>query len=85
MLEAGPVNLNTIDEELCIHLGESISNSRWCRDWYNSIGLALAIGQSFDKIREELKACPENEIELLPIVDYLDANFVTDAWYQRGR
>lgn len=84
-MQAGPVTLTVIDEELCVHLGEPVRHDYWCRDWYNSIGLSLALGRSFDEIRENLKEFPEDETELLPVVEYLDANFITGAWYQRGR
>jgi hypothetical protein len=80
-LEAGPVQLTLIDEELCAYLGQEVDPDNWVYGWYNSIGLMLAIGKSFEECREIFA----ESNHLLPIVAYLEANFVTDAWYQHGR
>jgi hypothetical protein len=77
----GPVPLALIDEELCAHLGVEVDNKFWLHGWYNCIGMMLAIGKSFDECREIFK----ESSELQPIIDYLDTNFITDAWAEIGR
>jgi len=79
--EAGPVKLTLIDEELCSHLGVEVHPEYWVHGWYNSIGLMLAMGKSWDECREIFK---DSDV-LLPIIDYLEANFITDAWAEIGR
>jgi len=78
---AGPVKLTLIDEELCAHLGVEVHPSNWCFGWYDIVGFALAMGKSFAEIRE---FCEDYE-DLHPIIDYLDANFTTNAWAEIGR
>ena len=77
--ETRPQNLNSVDEALCKALGEPVSNTLWCRDWYNYIGLLLACGKTFDEIREVCCDSPE----MLQVIDFLDAHYVSNAWYER--
>jgi len=79
--EAGPVQLALIDEELCAHLGVEVHPQYWVHGWYNTIGLMLSVGKSWDEGREIFK---DSDV-LLPIIDYLEANFITDAWAEVGR
>jgi len=76
---AGPVKLTLIDEELCAHLGVEVDENNWVHGWYNSIGFSLAMGKSFDECRETFQ---DSEV-LLPVIDYLDANFTTNSWVER--
>jgi len=80
-IEAGPVNFATIDEEICAHLGVEVDNVHWYAGWYDNIGLMLAIGKSWNEMREIFK----DSDALLPVIDFLEANFTANAWYQYGR
>lgn len=82
-VQAGPVTLSVIDEEMCAYFGEPVHSEYWCRGWYNSIGLLLSLGKNWDEIREIYEE-PDFQ-HLIPVIDFLEANFTTDAWYQYGR
>lgn len=71
-----PVPFNTIDEEMCAHFGAPVDERRYYREWYNIQGFALACGHSWDKIRE---LYPDD----VAVTDWLEANFVSDAWFGR--
>lgn len=74
--EEEPTPLQTIDEELCAHFQQPIHPTRYLDGWYDSIGFRLACGDSWKKIREELK-----EYEgLLLICSYLEKNFDPHHW-----
>lgn len=78
-----PVKFATIDEEMCEHFGVTPDPVKYYRGWYDVIGEALAMGASFEKIRECFVT--NDEQNGIAIVDFLDANFVSDAWYSRGK
>lgn len=91
-MDSGPVGLNAIDAELCQHFGYRCDEKRWLNEWYNIIGFGLAIGKTFEDLRndtlENLTRPGENPYEFgdklnLAIIDYLEANFVPNAWVER--
>jgi hypothetical protein len=65
--------LQDVDKELCEYLGVEVSETKWVGDWYNCIGLGLAIGHDWDKLRGFF---PEHG----PIIDYLESRFESDNW-----
>lgn len=75
------VKLVTIDEEMCAFFGVTPDPVLWFRNWENTIGLGLAMGHSWDKIREVFADSPRQ----IEVVNWLEANFKPHAWYQRGR
>jgi len=88
-LKAGPVVLAKIDEEICEFLGITVHPDKWVQDWYNSIGLRLACGHSFEDIRTEFKKYideSENDSKfytrLTVILNFIDENFTTNSFYQ---
>lgn len=82
-LEAGPVKFVEIDAELCKHFNEPVDEVHWYLGWYDSIGLGLALGKSWDELRTWWKE--EDAAQMLRIIDYLEENFTPNAWYQYGR
>ena len=92
-LEAGPVPLNTIDAEMCQFFNEPVDPKRWYQNWYNTIGFDLAMGNSFEQIRADYLADRVADdqsafdawTKLIEIVDWLEANFTADAWYETKR
>lgn len=76
-LGSGPVQLTVIDEEICKHLGLPVHPVNYCHNWYNTIGFGLACGKSFDRLREVFKS----DLRSIEIINYLDANFTTNAFY----
>ena len=77
--EAEPTVLQNIDNELWLKFTGSIpkQNDTWYFNWYSSIGLMLSCGKDFNDIREILSR------EMEPIIDYLDCNYTSQAWYER--
>ncbi len=58
--DAGPVNLHDLDVEICALIGEPVHPTRYCIGWFDSIGYWLAVGKTWDEIRElhaEGRAC----------------------------
>ncbi len=82
--DAGPVTFAQIDEELCKHLGVECHPKQYYLGWYDGIGYALAIGKNWDQIRETLREYNYDE-EAFKIVDFLEENFVANAWAEIGR
>lgn len=84
--EAGAVSLQRIDEEMCLHFNEPCHPERWFRNWYNSIGMSLAFGRTFEELRKRPEEDgdwePEDVQEWVSMIDWLDANFTTNAWYE---
>ena len=72
------VPLNTIDEEMCRHFGAPCHEKHYFEGWYDFIGYELARGQSFAEIRLTYANSPI----LVQIVDWLEANFQVNAWYE---
>lgn len=88
-IAAGPVKLNTIDEEMCKHFGAPVDEVKYHCGWFDSIGFRLATGKTWEDIRKEFRNYVEEKSDytllykhLIEIVDWLEDNFVTDSWYE---
>lgn len=100
-LDKGPVGLNTIDAELCGVLGREVHPTCYVRGWFDYIGWKLAMGSSFQEIREHIQGMLDDMAEdgsgeqdvasvnhasdMLKLCNYLDANFTSDAWAEIGK
>jgi len=78
---AGPVPLITIDEEICKHFGVEPDPKWYYRSWFDTIGLTLAMGKSFEWIINESRFTPET----IAIARFLDEHFTPDAWAERWK
>jgi hypothetical protein len=80
-----PVRFVEIDEEMCAHFGVAVHETSYYCGWYDWIGDRIAVGQSFEKMREDIRAVTTLSAadlqRTLEIIDFLDARFTTDAWY----
>lgn len=74
-----PTVLQRLDEELCHHFEQPVHPTEWFRAWYHTIGLGLATGSDWNRLRNTYQDRPE----LLEIIDYLETNFTPNAWYER--
>ena len=87
-LEAGPVSLNKIDEEICGFLGVPVDPVKYCRSWFDIIGGRLALGRSFEEMRANFVEKQSEDThkdfwgDILQIVDFLAEHFTPDAWYE---
>ena len=76
--ETEPSILQDVDTEMWNHFkgGEPKGNDRWYRSWYDIIGLGLAMGKTWNELREMYTDRPR----LLEIIEYLEDHYTTDAW-----
>ncbi len=76
--EEEPTVLQTIDDDLWNLFENSVPdpNTQWYRNWYNTIGLMLSVGRSFEEIRMELSD------EMGPIISYLSENYTIRCWFE---
>ncbi len=78
--ETEPMSLVKVDEEICRHFNAPVDPEKWFHNWYNTIGFCCAMGKTWDEIREVMET-PMS----IAIVDFLEANFTTTAWYSPGK
>lgn len=71
-----PARFSDIDDAMCAHFGVNPDPDRYYRQWYDTEGFRLAIGHSLASQREE---SPERA----DIIDWLDANYSPESWYER--
>lgn len=86
--EGGPVHAQQIDDEMRVHFGAPPSATEWFRQWKDYVGMYLAMGRTFEYLRNlpnyNNEPWPENlKREWIEVIDWLDANFVADAWAGR--
>lgn len=74
----------TVDGQICELLGRPIDEHHYCSiledaeiSWYDTIGLALACGKTFDDIRETW----HDVDNVLRVVDFLEAHYTVDCGY----
>ena len=77
-----PVALSQVDEEICAHFNEPCHPVRYFRVWYDTIGYDLAAGQSWEQIRAKYTSPEWAESGLLPVAEWLSANFTPRSWYE---
>lgn len=70
-----PEQLSEIDNKMRAHFGAPPDPKKWYENWYNIEGLGIALGHDWDKLRE---ICPDRK----PIIDWLEENYIMNAWYQ---
>ena len=90
--EEGPVKLSLIDDEICHHFNVVPDAIEYYAYWYDIIGFKLAMGKTFDEIKKDLAERivekPEWNDEytrLIEITNWLDENFVANAWAEIGK
>lgn len=93
-LEAGPVVLQQIDDEMRAHFGAPEDPNHWLNGWYDYIGFSLAMGKSPEWLQQDidgeiLSAKDESTLkfwsEMRDIHGWLFTNFTHDAWAEIGR
>jgi hypothetical protein len=74
-------NFPEIDDQICAFLGVKPDPVNYYMGWYDTIGFRVAMGDTFDQIREDRYVA--SEPKLIRILDWLDARYTTRAWYER--
>lgn len=75
--ENKPSNFQDIDEAMCKAFNAPVHPDNWYRNWYNTIGMGLAMGNSWDKLREIF----DDQVDL---IDWVELNYTVDTWHERG-
>ena len=92
--ESKPTALQVIDNEMCKYFDAHTDPQYFYKGWYDYIGLLLAIGWDWTKIKHHLEGellCATNPSavgwfgDMLDMALWLEANFIPNAWYQYGR
>lgn len=80
-------SLDYIDKQMCLLLGKPYNRQQFCYignkpeyaewlNWNTTVGLAMAMGKTWDQIRE---LWSDND-EILAIVDFLERNYEVICW-----
>jgi hypothetical protein len=78
-LDAGPVPLAKIDEEMCVFFAVAVDPMKYYLHWFDLIGFRLAIGHTFEEI------ISDSSERLKPVARWLQENFTPNVWAERGR
>ena len=77
------IKLFDLDALVCEAVGDPCHPTAWCRGWFNYIGSFMASGKTYDEVRAMIE---RDEIpELIPVLDYLEANYEPRAWWEASR
>jgi hypothetical protein len=86
-----PINLPTIDDEICAHFGVEPDLVRYYMEWFGIIGFDIACTDypSFAKTKAKLEQrkleARSHDIyytKLIAVCDFLEENFVPRSFYQ---
>ena len=86
--ETTPTVLTKVDEHICQFLNVPCNDVAWVEGWYDVIGFRLAIGQSWDDMRQYfIHECRSHDfsIKMLRIINFLDDHYTSDCWVEIGR
>ncbi len=72
-----PATLPNVDLALRKHFNVD-DDGTWYKGWYATIGLGLACGNSWVKLKEIFP-------DKADVIDYLAEHYTTDAWYETKR
>jgi hypothetical protein len=70
-----------VDDLICQHFGAIPDPVHYYLQWYDVIGLPLALGKSWDEIKTRVLD-GVNDDRYRQIVDWLAERYTPDAWYQ---
>lgn len=72
-----PEKLSAVDDDLCEYVGATPDSSKYYREWVDIEGLYLAIGKSFEYIRENVD--PSRRV----ITDFLEKYYDVNSFSSR--
>lgn len=81
--------LQIVDAELCQHLDLPYSDTRYTCEWFDDLGLYLALGKTWDQLADIYKEgiakgdrYKEHEIVMLRCVHYLRQRYTPECWHE---
>ena|SRR5258707_9341031 len=88
-----PAHFIAIDEAMCAALGQPCDPEKYLWGWYDTIGLRLALGSSFEKMISEWEDARDGANgsgnayidRMIQMAQWLSANYVSDSWREVGR
>ena len=72
---------SSIDDKIRELVAAHPDEKSYYRGWYDAFGLEAAIGWSFERMILERISDPPADDEIMTILQWLAANYETDAWY----
>lgn len=81
----GPELLQTIDEKMCAFFEQPCHPEKWFCYWYDMIGFRLAMGKTFEQIKEYIATEYGTDDMWYKITVWLDEHYTTDSWVEIGR
>lgn len=85
--------LDDVDKEICTLLGHEYNPKKWCGltkdrvdglDWYNIVGLCIAMGRTCDEIKETVLSGEhaDNEVNsnIIKVCDYIKEHYDSNSW-----
>lgn len=70
--------LPEVDNRICKELGVEPDPVKYYLQWYDAIGLRLALGTSFSQLREEWKEYPPDPLDA--VLDILERDYTPNNW-----
>lgn len=78
-------SLVMVDEKMCANFNATPDPVHWYHNWESNIGLMLALGYSWGKVKE---VCLDDGTEygrtLAAITEWLEARYTVNAWAEIG-
>lgn len=68
--------LPEVDDKMREAFHAPTDDTDWYLDWYDTIGLMLALGKNWEQIRKVL----EGSEELIAIANWLEGRYEVDCW-----
>ena len=72
--------LIALDNQIAQKFNIPSDPDRWAFDWMDSIGFALALGNSFPRVRELFA---DSSPEIIELINYLEARFENTSFISR--
>ena len=76
--ETKPAKLQDVDNKLREAFHQPPSDTEWLWGWYNTIGLALAMGKDWSWVRETF-----DSERLVAVANWLEGRYEVDSWCER--
>lgn len=79
----------TVDEQICKLLDRPVDNHHYCSilkdaevSWYDTIGLALATGKTYDDCRKLWPNDNGMQDDINKVIDFLEVHYTVDCGYK---
>jgi hypothetical protein len=79
--------LARVDDAICDHMQLPVHATNYCLGWFDVIGFGIAVGKPLGspELRAFVANMPQESARLLQILDFLEANYTSNAFVEIGR